>query len=249
MLRAPPAPAMKVDPSGPSRFSVEFESVEELRAEEKAHLAMGGLLLPVTVSLPSLARIELNLSLAGHGTATAIATVVATPPGAIALHLEGDSTALVAALLEPAIAPESEESETDKATLWDRLRRLTPPQRILLAPRADRMTRMLLVQDKDPQVLLALLKNPRLSVDEVVRIAKSSHLFYQSIDLILKTPLWMANLDVRVGLIHSPKTPLALALRILPTLPDAEVRVLAKGAAPNNALRQAALRKVQGGEP
>jgi hypothetical protein len=111
------------------------------------------------------------------------------------------------------------------------------------------MTRMLLVQDKDPQVLLALLKNPRLSIDEVVRIAKSSHLFYQSIDLILKTPLWMANLDVRVALIHNPKTPLALALRILPTLPDAEVRVLAKGAAPNNALRQAALRKVQGGEP
>ncbi len=236
---------MRIENTGPAGFSVEFESVEELRAEEQAHLAMGGLLLPITAALPPLARIELRLSLPERGTTTVAATVVGAPPGALALHLEGDPAALVAALLE--VPPEI--SETDKATLWDRLRRMNPPQRILLAPRADRMTRMLLVQDKDPQVLLSLLKNPRLSIDEVVRIAKSSHLFYQSIDLILKTPLWMANLDVRVALIHNPKTPLALALRILPTLPDAEVRVLAKGAAPNNALRQAALRKVQGGEP
>ena len=46
----------------------------------------------------------------------------------------------------------------------------------------------------------------------------------QVAEVILKTTQWTASLDVRLGLIHNPKTPQAFALRILPTLPDAEVR-------------------------
>ncbi len=118
---------------------------------------------------------------------------------------------------------------------------------MLLAPKADRVTRALLVQDSDPQVLFALLKNPRLSIDEVVRIAKSSFLSFQAAELILKTSPWMSNLDVRVALIQNPRTPVPFALRILPTLPDAEVRAIARGGATSMALRQAALKRVTGG--
>jgi hypothetical protein len=94
-------------------------------------------------------------------------------------------------------------------------------------------------------VLLSVLRNPRLTVDEVVRIAKSTYLTYQIADVIMKTGQWMSNLDVRLGLIHNPKTPQAFALRILPTLPDAEVRTIAR-AGTNMALKQAALRRLQG---
>jgi hypothetical protein len=48
-------------------------------------------------------------------------------------------------------------------------------------------------------------------------------------------------------LVHNPKIPLPFALRILPTLPDHEVRAIAKGAATSMPLKQAALRRVQGG--
>ena len=133
------------------------------------------------------------------------------------------------------------------ASLWEQLRRMTPPQRMLLAPKADRFARAILVQDSDPQVLFALLKNPRLALDEVLRVAKSSFLSFQAAELILKTNPWFANLDVRVALIRNPKLPLPFALRILPTLPDNEVRVIAKGAATSMALKQAAMRRLQGG--
>ena len=86
----------------------------------------------------------------------------------------------------------------------------------------------------------------RLSIDEVVRVAKSSFLSFQSAELILKTNPWFANLDVRLALVHNPRTPLPFALRILQTLPDHEVRTIAKGAATSMALKQAALRKIQG---
>ena len=94
-------------------------------------------------------------------------------------------------------------------------------------------------------MLLSILRNPRFTVDEVVRIAKSSSLNYQIAEVIMSTGQWMGNLDVRLALIHNAKTPPAFALRILPTLPESEVRSIAR-AGSNMALKTAALRQLQG---
>ena len=130
---------------------------------------------------------------------------------------------------------------------WDRVRALPRTEKLLLAPRADRGERLVLLQDNDPQILFALLKNPRLTVDEVVRVAKSSYLSYQSAEVILKSSSWSASVEVRVALVHNPKTPLAFALRLVPGLPEAEVKAIARGAATSMALKQAALKRLQGG--
>ncbi len=130
---------------------------------------------------------------------------------------------------------------------WKWLRGMSRTEKLLHAPRAERNERLVLVQDPDPQVLYALLKNPRLTVDEVVRIAKSSYLTYQTAELILKTTQRAANVEVRIALVHNPKTPPTFALRILPTLPEAEVKAIARGAATSMALKQAALKRLQGG--
>lgn len=240
---------MRVERTGEAAFEIELESEEELAAEERAHLSVGGLLIQTPESLPPRTAIELRLLLAGGGQVRVPAQVVAALPGALALHLEGDPAAIAAALRAGlgAQQDEAEPDEQQRTTLWERLRNLTPPQKILLAPKADRVTRALLVQESDPQVLFALLKNPRLSIDEVVRVAKSSFLSFQAAELILKTSPWYSNLDVRVALIHNPKLPLPFALRILPTLPDHEVRAIAKGAATSMALKQAALKRIHGG--
>jgi hypothetical protein len=287
---------VKVEDLGERRFAVTFESAEELAAEER-NLAVGGLFLRPAPALPAFAVVTVTLRLAGGPAVVVQGKVVATPPGGVALQLEGDPGTL-AARLRAAVAvvgsvgggagagvaaakprpdagqlgarsPESgpperrhqaadqaalgpgagepeagEAGQADEGTLWEWLRNLTPPQKQLLAPKADRVTRALLLQDSDPMVTLALLKNPRLSIDEVIRVAKSGSLGFQAAELILKTSQWAANLDVRLALIHNPKTPLPIALRILPTLPDSDVRFIARGNATSMALKQAALRKI-----
>lgn len=251
---------MRTEPAGPGAFLVEFDSAAELAATERASLGVGGLLLPASEPLPSDTLLALTLRIAGGPEVAVPARVVAALPGALALHLEGTPAEIVRALLAPPLAaaeaavavaePAGEEKPSDDAasgSLWERLRRLTPPQRMLLAAKADRFERAILVQDSDPQVLYALLKNPRLATDEVLRIAKSSFLSFQAAELILKTNPWFANLDVRVALIHNPKLPMPFALRILPTLPDNEVRIISRGAATSMALKQAALKRLQGG--
>jgi hypothetical protein len=242
---------MKVERGGEAAYVVTFEDEAELRHEEKTNLGVGGLFLRQADALPLLAVVELTLRLAGGRETRRQASVVAAMPAGLALHIEGPTADLVSSLLPAAIPPESaatpDPADADPGTLWERLRAMTPPQKILLAPKAERTTRALMLQDNDPMLLFALLKNPRLSLDEVVRIAKSSALGFQSAELILKTPQWSGNLDIRVALIHNPKLPLPIALRILPSLPDSEVRVIAKGGATSAALKQAALRRVIGG--
>lgn len=235
---------MRTERTGPAAFLVEFADEDELATEERAHLAFGGLVVACDEPLAPRTPVELLLRVAGGGEVSVGAQVVAPMAGGLALHLEGNPAEILEALR---VAPESEDDEATRTSLWERLRGMTPPQKMLLAPKADRVTRALLVQESDPQILFALLKNPRLSIDEVVRVAKSSFLSFQAAELILKTSPWFSNLDVRLALVHNPRTPLPFALRILPTLPDHEVRPIAKGAATSMALKQAALRKIQGG--
>jgi hypothetical protein len=121
-------------------------------------------------------------------------------------------------------------------------------EKLFLAAKADRIERAILAQDNDPQVLFTLLKNPRLTADEVIRIAKSPFLTFQTAEAIVKSTQWLSNLEVRVALVHNAKTPQAFAMRLLHTLPESEVRAISRGAATSMALKVAALKKLQGFE-
>ena len=239
---------MIVTRTDPAAFTAEFESEEELLEEQRSNLSMGGLRLPTDDIVAPNTRLTVTLRGPWGSESSVNATVVAQLPGALALMVEGDTAPIVDQLkVRPPEPAEPAEPEGDEArkTSWDSVRARSQMEKLLLAVKADRAERAVLVQDNDPRVLLSVLRNPRLTVDEVVRIAKSSFLNFQIADVIMKTGQWMSSLDVRLALIHNPKTPQAFGLRILPTLPDAEVRAIARGGT-NMALKQAAIRRLQG---
>ena len=222
------------------RVEREFASEEELREEHRLNLSQGALRLPTAEKIPLYTTLDVTLRGPFGGETEVRATVVAVLPDGLALAIEGDGDEVLKRLLA-----QQETSEERNQNTWDRIRGLSQMEKLLLAIKADRPERALLLQDNDPRVLLSLLRNPRLTVDEVARLAKSSFLTFQIADVISKTAQWMSSLDVRLGLIHNPKTPPALALRILPSLPEADVRAIARSGT-NMALKQAALRKLQG---
>ncbi|HJQ38641.1 MAG TPA: hypothetical protein VKB93_16000 [Thermoanaerobaculia bacterium] len=226
---------MKVTRTASAAFTVELDDEAELREEHRANLSMGALRLHTseTVALNTLLLVTLRGP--GGGEAVSKATVVAQLPDGLALALDANADDVLARLLPPKPAAES---------TWDRMRSLTQTEKLLLAIKADRTDRAVLLQDNDPRVLLSLLRNPQLTIDEVARIARSTYLNVQIADVISKTGQWMASMDVRLGLVHNPKTPPALALRLLPSLPEAEVRNIAR-AGTNMALKTAALRQLQ----
>lgn len=231
---------MIVTREGNTAFTAEFESEEELRDEYRSNLSAGGLRLPTSESLPPNTALTVTLRGPG-GEAVVKGTVVAQLPDGIALAIEGDTSGVLDRLLtkQPEVI-----NENDQKTAWEQIRGLTQTEKLLLASKADRSERAVLIQDNDPRVLLSVLRNPRLTIEEVARIANSSFLNYQIADVIMKTSQWMGSLDVRLGLIRNAKTPQAFALRILPTLPDSEVRAIAR-AGTSVTLKQAALRMLQ----
>jgi hypothetical protein len=238
---------LRVTRTASAAFTAEFESEEELREEHRTNLSMGGLCLATTETVALNAALLVTLRGPWGGESFARATVVAALPEGIALAIEGNADEHLARLMvRPAADPEPPPDDTPekKQNIWDHIRSLSQMEKILLAVKADRTERALLLQDNDPRVLLSLLRNPRLTVDEVARLTKSSFLNFQVADVIMKTTQWMSSLDVKVGLIHNPKTPQAFALRILPMLPESEVRSIAR-AGSNMALKTAALRLLQ----
>ena len=246
---------MKVERTATAAFTVEFESEDELRHEHRTNLAHGALRLATGESIALHTTLLITLRGPWGGEAFARATVVAALPDGIALAIDGDAEELLQRLLvknedDPSSAfgtfsPRAAEKGDGGENAWDRMRALSQMEKLLLAIKAERSERALLLQDNDPRVLLSLLRNPRLTVDEVARVAKSAFLTYQIAEVIMKTSQWMANADVRIGLVQNAKTPPAFALRILPTLPVAEIRNVARGGT-SMALKQAALKLVQG---
>lgn len=240
---------MKVSRTTGQAFDLEFESEDELREEHRTNLSVGGLRLPTPDKLQVFSTLTVTLRGPRGAEASVKATVVAPLPDGVALAIEGKPDEILATLLaQPVqlgdVVPEEALKDPN---LWERLRNMPRTEKAIFASKAERTERAILVQDNDPQVLFFLLKNPRLTIDEVIRLAKSPHLTYQIAELMMKNTQWFANLEVRVALIHNAKTPPAFAMRILPTLPESEVRVISRGAATSMALKQAALRRLQTG--
>ena len=236
---------MIVTRTSATAFTAQFESEEELREEHRSNLSVGGLRLLTDEKAAPHTVLTVTLRGPWDAETDVRATVVAQLPDGIAVVIEGDSGSLLDRLLVKPPEPVEPAGEQDQKTNWDRVKQRSQMEKMMLAARADRTERAVLIQDNDPRVLLSVLRNPRLTVEEVVRIAKSAFLNFQIVDVIMKTGQWMASLDVRLALIHNPKTPQAFALRIRPTLPDAEVRAIARTGT-NMALKQAALRRLQG---
>jgi hypothetical protein len=240
---------MNVTRTAPEAFTLEFENEQELREEHRVNLAHGALRLPTTESVPLHTALTVTLRGPWGGESTVRGTVVAVLADALALGIAADGDATLAGLLaradEPFTSDEPADDRADrKQSAWDRMRGLSQTEKLLLAVKAEKTDRAILLQDNDPRVLLSLLRNPRITVEEVARMAKSSFLNFQIADVITKSPQWAGNLEVRLALIHNPKTPQAFALRILPTLPDSEIRAIAR-AGTSMALKQAALRRLQ----
>ena len=237
---------MNVIRTAEAAFTATFETEEELREQHAANLSFGALSLATGTVLPPDTSLVVTLHGPWGGEVILEATVVAQLPDGLALAVAGDPEQMLKHLLaRPAENPSPEEAaQPTNQNSWDRVRGLSQMEKILLAPKADRTERSLLLQDNDPRVLLAILRNPRIQIDEVVRLAKSGYLTYQIADVIMQTGQWMGNLEVRLALIHNAKTPQQFALRILPSLPESEVRGIAR-AGTSMQLKQAALRRLQ----
>ena len=126
----------------------------------------------------------------------------------------------------------------------DELRAMPRPQKLILAGKADRATRMLLIRDVDPQVLYYVCKNPRITLDEILEVTRLGTLSGTVADLIATTSQWVQSEQVRLNLVQNPKTPTPTALKLLPGLNIRHLQAMAKSWNIKPQVKQAALKLV-----
>jgi hypothetical protein len=103
------------------------------------------------------------------------------------------------------------------------------PERIKLALSCGREMRLKLLRDPNKQLHAFVLKNPRITLEEVHYAARQSALAPDALKMIAEHPEWSQNQAVATAVVRNPKTPLPLALRLLPRLPTTEIRSMARG--------------------
>lgn len=101
-------------------------------------------------------------------------------------------------------------------------------ERLKLALKGNRDARMILIRDSSRIVQRFVLQNPRITEEEVIALAKNRSIDRELLDVICRRKEWLANYQIKLALATNPKTPVVLAVRLVPSLLPRDLRAIAK---------------------
>jgi hypothetical protein len=119
-------------------------------------------------------------------------------------------------------------------------RELTVGERRSLARSANRRVFEKLLRDPHPLVLRQLLGNPRLTEDDVVRLAARRPLPAATVETLAESPRWLRRPRVRLTLLLNPGTPPQISMPLLAVCTRCELLEVVHGADTPLALRGSA---------
>ncbi len=160
--------------------------------------------------------------------------------------LEGcDTTQLDPELTDEApVVPNPPVPPVRREALTTRIRRMPVPERLQAALRGNHEARNVLARDPVKLVQEAVLKNPRITIEEILNIAKSRSVQGELLRRIAGERDWVRQYSIRHALVLNPKTPLTVSLSLLKGLRDADVRQLARSRNSPGVVQQAARRRI-----
>ena len=140
-------------------------------------------------------------------------------PQLVAGEGEEELDAADLAALEEArkVAPQGETDEVTGLT-EGQIRSLPVPLRIKLARRASRTLRGILIRDLNQSVARAALSGSPLTEDELEQIASSRAVIEDVLLEISRRREWVTKYRVVLALVRNPKTPVAVAVRLVARL-------------------------------
>src|SRR5262249_59349706 len=100
--------------------------------------------------------------------------------------------------------------------------------KIKLALRGNQDARLILVRDTNKLIRRFVLMNPRIGENEVLAIVRNKNVDDELLRMITDRRDWMRLYQVRLGLATNPKTALPVAVRLVGTLDDRDLRQVGK---------------------
>ncbi len=145
----------------------------------------------------------------------------------------------------PASEAEFKFDTADRLDEHARIRKMTFAQRVIYATRAGQSGRTIIAQQPTPMLLLYLVKNPLITLPEIIAISKMPSIDAlvadQLVRMLRTNPTWALSEELKVSIAINPKTPGGTALSLLRHLSTASLRKVAKVEG-NSSLKNASLK-------
>lgn len=123
---------------------------------------------------------------------------------------------------------EPQKGEVDDQTLLSegQVRLLSPQVKMRLCSGAGTRLRNFLVRDTNPVIAKAALKMSAFTASEIERIARSRMVQEEVLEMIANDRNWARKYPVKRALVSNPKTPVGIALRMLPGVAPRDLKNL-----------------------
>jgi hypothetical protein len=155
---------------------------------------------------------------------------------------EMDEEEFVAAVAAVRAVPAVGEVDEQTKLSEGQIRMLPLPARMKLTRGASRPLRNILVRDNNARVAISILANNAVSEQEVEAVARNRSVVEEVLSYIGRRREWAGKTNVQRALAQNPRTPVAMAIRIVPKLSVRDLRDLGRDKNIPDAVRTLALR-------
>jgi hypothetical protein len=248
----------------PLVLEVAYENAAGLRHDFDTQLKLGGLFVSVGSAEPLPPFAPVTLLLCVEGAAAVKVQTRLTVAGADSLCVEvlPEAAAPLAEAVEQLcqncdataskdrksvrLLPEEPREVPGGLTLDKKIAAMSVGEKIRLAAHGNRDERTFLGRDRAGVVQASLIRNPKLTVDEILALARAPHLAPEAAEAMSEHPTWGASTSVAFALARNPRTPITLAVELVQKLLPSDLRVVAKGLGVRQQVAQAARKKLFG---
>lgn len=140
---------------------------------------------------------------------------------------------------------EESDVSNERISVINRVMNMGMKDRVKLAMKGDREARNILIRDPNRIVSQAVVNNPRITEQEVEKIASMRNLTEDILRQIANNRQWSRSYPVMHNLAKNPRTPIANVLTILTRLQSRDLVALSKNRNVSDAVRRQALRLSQ----
>ncbi len=135
---------------------------------------------------------------------------------------------------------EEEEEEEKPKNLTQLVKTLNVAGKIKLALEGNKEVREMLIKSTNKLVFLAVLKNPKITEEEILKLTVTKGTSEEILRHISRNREWMQNYQIKQTLITNPKTPAGIAIKLLNQIQDKDVEKIAKSRGIPSAVSSAA---------
>jgi len=134
------------------------------------------------------------------------------------------------------------EVNAERVSLIRRIMFMNTKDRMKLAMKGDREARSILIRDSNKVVCSAVVKNPRVTEQEVENIASMRTVADEVLRLIALNRSWARSYPIIHNLARNPRTPIPTVMNVLPRIRTKDLEHLAQNRNVSEAVRRQAYR-------